>query len=84
VTEHTAAYECGLQVGDVLIAIDKWVISKENLVTQLKHLSIGQTAQLSILRDKKLKQLKFIVTTATSDTVALEVFDQARCNSWLG
>jgi hypothetical protein len=67
-----------------LIAIDKWVVSKENLISQLNYLSIGHTAQLSILRDEKLKQLKFIVTTATNDTIALEVFDQARCNSWLG
>jgi predicted metalloprotease with PDZ domain len=84
VTEQTAAYESGLQVGDVLIAIDKWVVSKENLISQLNYLSIGHTAQLSILRDEKLKQLKFTVTTATNDTIALEVFDQARCNSWLG
>jgi len=32
VTEQTAAYKSGLQVGDVLIAIDKWVVSKENLI----------------------------------------------------
>jgi predicted metalloprotease with PDZ domain len=84
VTEQTAAYESGLQVGDVLIAIDKWVVSKENLITQLNYLSIGQTAQLSVIRDKKIKQLSLIATAATNDTIALKVTNQVLCNSWLG
>jgi predicted metalloprotease with PDZ domain len=84
VTEQTAAYEAGLQVGDVLVAIDQWEINKENLVSQLNYLSFGQTARLSVLRDKKLKQLTFITAAAPSDTIALEITDQERCNSWLG
>jgi predicted metalloprotease with PDZ domain len=84
VTEQTAAYESGLQVGDVLIAIDKWEITKENLVAQLNALVIGQTTQLSVLRDKKLKQLTFKATAATNDTIALEIIDQELCHSWLG
>jgi predicted metalloprotease with PDZ domain len=83
VTEQTAAYESGLQVGDVLIAIDKWVVNKENLIPQLNHLTIGQTVQLSVIRDKKLKPLTFSARTASKDTIALEVIDQQQCNSWL-
>ncbi|PKG99161.1 M61 family metallopeptidase [Paraglaciecola sp. MB-3u-78] len=83
VTEQTAAYESGIQVGDVLIAIDRWEINKENLVTQVNCLTIGQTAQLSVLRDKKLKQLTFNVSAAPCDTIALEIIDQALCDSWL-
>jgi predicted metalloprotease with PDZ domain len=83
VTEQTAAYESGLQVGDVLIAIDKWAVSKENLVPQLNNLAIGQSVKLSLIRDKKLKQLNFIATTASCDTIALEVVNQALCKSWL-
>ncbi len=47
VTEQTAAYESGLQVDDVLIAIDKWVVSKENLISQFNYLFIGQKVQLN-------------------------------------
>jgi predicted metalloprotease with PDZ domain len=83
VTEQSAAYESRLQVADVLIAIDKWVVSKENLIPQLNNLTIGQTVQLSVIRDKKLKQLPFVATAAASDTIALEVIDQQQCNSWL-
>jgi predicted metalloprotease with PDZ domain len=83
VTEQTAAYESGLQVGDVLIAINKWVVSKENLIPQLNHLTIGQTVQLSVIRDKKLKPLTFLARTASKDTIALEVIDQQQCNRWL-
>jgi predicted metalloprotease with PDZ domain len=84
VTEQTAAYESGLQVGDVLIAIDKWAVSKENLISQLNYLSIGQAVKLSILRDKKFKQLNFIACEASSDTITLEVIDSVLCKSWLG
>jgi S1-C subfamily serine protease len=71
-------------VGDVLIAIDKWVVSKENLIAQLNFLVIGQSVQLYVLRDKKLKQLTFIAAVAHNDSIALEVIDQALCNRWLG
>ena len=84
ITEQTAAYESGLQVDDVLIAIDKWVVSKENLIAQLNYLSIGQKVQLSVIRDKKLKYLPFTVTAAPSDTIALKVINQLLCNDWLG
>jgi predicted metalloprotease with PDZ domain len=84
VTEQTAAYQSGLQVGDVIIALDKWVLSKDNLITQLNHLSIGQSAQLSIIRDKKLKTLTFTAASAPFDSIALEVIDKERCISWLG
>ena len=67
----------------MLIAIDKWVVNKENLITQLNHLTIGQTVQLSVIRDKKLKPLTFLARTASDDTIALEVIDQQQCNSWL-
>lgn len=83
VTEQTAAYESGLQVGDVLIAIGKWAVSKENLVAQLNYLSVGQTVKLSVLRDKKLKELIFKATSAPCDTLALEVINQELCNRWL-
>jgi len=83
VTEHTGAYESGLQVGDVLIAIDKWEINKDNIAPQLNNLAIGQTALLSVLRDKKLKQLRFKANAATNDTIALEIMDQALCDTWL-
>ncbi|MGK0306229.1 MAG: putative metalloprotease with PDZ domain, partial [Gammaproteobacteria bacterium] len=76
VTEQTAAYESGLQVGDVLIAINKWVVSKENLISQLNHLTIGQTVQLNVIRDKKLKPLTFLARAASKDTIALEVIEQ--------
>jgi predicted metalloprotease with PDZ domain len=83
VTEQTAAYESGLQVGDVLIAINKWVVSKENLISQLNHLTIGQTVQLNVIRDKKLKPLTFLARAASKDTIALEVIEQQKCNRWL-
>ncbi|WP_339722366.1 PDZ domain-containing protein [uncultured Paraglaciecola sp.] len=83
VTEQTAAYTSGLQFGDVLIAMDNWVVTKDNLLPQLNNLVIGQTVQLSVIRDKKLKNMPFIAIAAPCDTIALEVTDQALCDNWL-
>ncbi|MEP2650352.1 MAG: PDZ domain-containing protein [Paraglaciecola sp.] len=83
VTEHTAAYDSGLQVGDVLIAVDKWQISMGNLKSQLNNLVLGQKVTLSILRDKKLKQLDFVAQAAAMDTLALSIAEQALCDTWL-
>lgn len=83
VTEHTAAYNSGLQVGDVLIAVDKWVVNKGNLFPILSSYSLGQTAKLNVIRDKKLKSFDFIISEASRDTIALEVLEQDLCNNWL-
>ncbi|WP_133470354.1 M61 family metallopeptidase [Paraglaciecola marina] len=84
VTEQTSAYDAGLQVGDILIAIDNWQVSTDNLKTQLNHLTAGQKAVLCILRDKKLKQLAFIAKPAAKDTVALSIKDESLVTAWLG
>ena len=84
VTEQTAAFNAGIQVGDVLIAVNKWELSKENLTSQFNQLSMGETASLCVLRDKKLKQLSFIAKPAPRDTIALEITDNSSCKSWLG
>ncbi|WP_299082260.1 M61 family metallopeptidase [uncultured Paraglaciecola sp.] len=83
VTEQSAAYIAGLQVGDILIALNKWIVSKDNLSSHLNYLSIGQSVLVSIIRDKKLKELNFTAKAAPNDTIALEVIDQTLCNAWL-
>ncbi|MFT2092588.1 M61 family metallopeptidase [Paraglaciecola sp. 2405UD69-4] len=83
VTEHSAAYQAGLQVGDVLIAIGRWQISMDNLKAQLNNLALGQSVTLTILRDKKLKELEFIAQVAAIDTIALSIADQSLCDLWL-
>jgi predicted metalloprotease with PDZ domain len=83
VTEGTSAYQAGLQVKDVLIAMDIWQVTKDNLKTLLNNLSINQTIHLTVLRDKKLKQLTFTALTAQNDTVFLQVLDQKSCSNWL-
>lgn len=84
VTEQSASYKAGLQVGDVLMAIDDWVVSKDNLFPILNNYGVDQTAKLSVIRDKKLKTLKFTVAEAPKDTVSLAVFNESLCKNWLG
>ena len=83
VTEQSAAYLAGLQMGDVLIALDKWAINKGNLISLLNDLTIGQFARISVIRDMKLKELSFAAKGAELDTIALNVVNQQSCDKWL-
>lgn len=84
VSEQTAAYAAGLMVGDIIIAMDSWQLSKDRLKPLLNNLTVGQCVDLSLLRDKKLKTVKFIAVEAQPDSLSLEVVDTALCAKWLG
>jgi predicted metalloprotease with PDZ domain len=84
VSEGTAAHSAGMMVGDILIAMDNWQVSKERLKPLLNNLSLGQSIELCLLRDKKLKRFNFVAVKAVPDSVSLAVLDAALCAKWLG
>jgi hypothetical protein len=73
-----------MMVGDILIALNNWQVSKERLKPLLNNLSEGQNIELYLLRDKKLKSFNFIAVKAVPDSVSLTVADAALCAKWLG
>jgi predicted metalloprotease with PDZ domain len=83
VSESSAAFNAGLQVKDVIIAADNWQLSTSNLKYIINNLKLTQQIDLVILRDKKLKTLTFTAEPAVLDSIALEVFDAEKCNTWL-
>ncbi|WP_158970032.1 M61 family metallopeptidase [Paraglaciecola sp. L3A3] len=83
VTEHSSAYKAGLQVGDVLIALNNWQVSKTEIKHILNNLRVEQTVELIVLRDKKVKKLIFTVNPVITDSISLKIFDQELASSWL-
>jgi S1-C subfamily serine protease len=83
VSESSAAFNAALQVKDVIIAADNWQVSTSNLKYIINNLKLTQQIDLVILRDKKLKTLTFTAEPVVFDSIALEVFDAEKCNTWL-
>lgn len=83
VSEGTAAFLSGLMVGDIVISMDSWQLSKDRLKPILNNLTVGQKIGLCLLRDKKLKTLEFIAAEAQPDNWSLEVLNAALCAQWL-
>jgi predicted metalloprotease with PDZ domain len=83
-SEDTAAHRAGMMVGDIVIALDNWQVSKERLKPLLNNLSVGQSIEFCLLRDKKLKILNFIAVKAAPDSISLKVADAELCAKWLG
>ncbi|MDU0354856.1 PDZ domain-containing protein [Paraglaciecola aquimarina] len=84
VSEFTSAYEAGLQVGDVLIAMNNWQVSKASIKHIINNLTLGQTSELIVLRDKKLKKLSFEAKPTQHDTIYLNINNPQLATSWLG
>jgi serine protease Do/serine protease DegQ len=69
VLEGSAADEAGLQVGDVITAIDgDRLINADSLRNTIGLLVVGQTIQLDIIRDGKTKALKAKVKETKKQT----------------
>ncbi|MGJ8682544.1 M61 family metallopeptidase [Paraglaciecola sp.] len=83
VTQPSASFNAGLQVKDVIIAINNWQISTDNLKYIINNLELKQQVPLTILRDKKLKNLSFTAERVVLDSIHLSVNDVEKCQSWL-
>jgi predicted metalloprotease with PDZ domain len=83
VEENTPAFKAGLQVGDILLALNHWQVSVDKLNVMLDAYSVGQTLCLHVMRNQQMKHFDFIVQSAPKDTVFIEIFDQAKLNNWM-
>ncbi len=74
--------QAGLQVGDLLIAVDQWQVNKDNLA-RLVATAQG-TLQLTLLRDGRLLQLDCAMIAEHFETCYLTIEDEHKLNAWLG
>jgi putative serine protease PepD len=64
VTPDSPAQQAGLKSGDAIIAVDgESVNSSESLVAQIRERSVGDSVQLTIVRDGKQQQVTAKLTT---------------------
>lgn len=83
VSDLSAVFNAGLQVKDVIVAMNNWQVSTSNLKHIINNLVLGQKINITVLRDKKLKTLTFTAEPAILDSIFLEVIDTEKCNTWL-
>ena len=83
VEENSPAFNAGLQVGDIFLALNHWQVSVDKLSAMLDAYAVGQTLNLHVMRNQKMKVFDFVVEPAPKDTVFIEIFDHTKLNNWL-
>jgi predicted metalloprotease with PDZ domain len=83
VVEHSSAYDAGILVGDIIIAIDEWQVSANNALTLIDRLSPNKTSGIALLRDKRFIKVEFEVRPAPLDTIYLIIEDAEKTRLWL-
>ncbi|GAA0857332.1 PDZ domain-containing protein [Aliiglaciecola litoralis] len=83
VLESSPAYEAELFVGDVLISVEQWQVSKSKLQSILDDHYDQQYLTMHVLRDGRLVQLNLPVHEAQKDIIYLQTRDPALRDNWL-
>jgi predicted metalloprotease with PDZ domain len=85
VRRGSAAEEAGLSVGDEVLICDGYRVDKGMLEGMLNSLSAGESMQLTVARDEKVFQVKFIMKTYTKPQFTIQIKDANApfLNYWL-
>ena len=75
--QGSAAYQAGLAVGDLLLALDGERITAGNLGELMSRYAAGSEAQLSYFRRDRLKQTALPIRPADNDTCDLYLIDES-------
>lgn len=75
VRRGSAAEEAGLSVGDEVLICDGYRVDKGMLEGMLNSLSAGESMQLTVARDEKVFQVKFIMKTYTKPQFTIQIKD---------
>lgn len=84
IQESRAASMAGLQVNDIVIALNKWQCDESKFMQVLNQSTLGDMLALDIMRDGRLITLSFKVLTAVPDTCEISINDMAIFENWLG
>jgi len=85
VRRGSAAEDAGLSVGDEVLICDGYRVDKGMLEGMLNSLSAGESMQLTVARDEKVFQVKFIMKTYTKPQFTIQIKDANApfLNYWL-
>ena len=89
VLDYSPAAKAGLQAGDVIVAFnDKKVIRSSNLPPLVGRSTVGENARVTIIRDKKERQIKVMIdelpTVETQATYSPKIEEKPQKSSALG
>ncbi len=75
VRRGSAAEDAGLSVGDEVLICDGYRVDKGMLEGMLNSLSAGESMQLTVARDEKVFQVKFIMKNYTKPQFSIQIKD---------
>ncbi|WP_137167008.1 M61 family metallopeptidase [Salinimonas lutimaris] len=85
VISGTPAQRAGLQIGDILLAIDGLIASESHFQRLLDAQDPARgTVPVSVIRDGRLLTLSMPVEPAVQDACYFTITDEKKFNSWLG
>lgn len=83
VSENSAAYNAGIIVGDIIIALGEWQVTPTTLLPLISKLQTYESVDVFVLRDKRLVKLQYTATPAPLDTLYLTIKDKTLTEKWL-
>jgi len=84
VQEGRAASLAGLQVGDTIVALNKWQCDEKRVIQVLNQSRLGESLPVDVMRDGRLVTLSFEVLPALLDTCEINIENAAIFAAWLG
>jgi predicted metalloprotease with PDZ domain len=84
VHENRALSLAGLQVGDIIVAFNKWQCDDKRFLQLLNHCELEETVPIDVIRDGRLLSLNFAVKQAIADTCDIAIEDMQIFRAWLG
>jgi predicted metalloprotease with PDZ domain len=75
VRRASAAEDAGLSVGDEVLICDGYRVDKAMLEGMLNSLAPGESMSLTVARDEKVYQLKFVMKTYTKPQFSIQIKD---------
>ena len=75
VRRASAAEDAGLSVGDEVLICDGYRVDKGMLEGMLNSLAPGESMSLTVARDEKVYQLKFVMKTYTKPQFSIQIKD---------
>ncbi|MGQ8363871.1 M61 family metallopeptidase [Glaciecola sp. 1036] len=83
VLAHRPANLAGLQLNDLIIAINHWETNSKHLLKEISRLEAGSDCRLQVLRDGRLIELSLPIQPAIPDTCFIEIADSNSFENWL-
>lgn len=84
IQESRAASLAGLQIGDTIVAFNKWQCDEKRFMQVLNQSRQGDILPIDVMRDGRLTTISFEVKPVVLDTCEISISDVSTFETWLG